>query len=145
MPWSDIFWKMFARLQEFRCTCCDKKFIGAEINHCSTHPQKPRFMYGAREGVYPCCDSKAIRYQCGLKTGGCTAVKHKIKAGSPRKTVATRAKNFELLIEHFKVACQPFYFDCEDIFTGKIERKCNEVDGIEEDKALLHMVNLFIK
>jgi hypothetical protein len=37
IAWNDIFWKMFARLQEFRCTHCDKKFIGAEINHCSYH------------------------------------------------------------------------------------------------------------
>lgn len=48
-------------------------------------------------------------------------------------------------MEHFKIACQPFYFDREDIFTGKIERKCNEEDGIEQDKALLHMVSLYIK
>jgi hypothetical protein len=81
--------------------------------------------------VYSCCDSKAIRYQCGLKTEGCTAAKHKIKTGSPRKSVATRGKNFEMLMEHFKIACQPFYFDREDIFTGKIERKCNEEDGID--------------
>lgn len=145
MPWQDIFWKMFARLQEFRCTCCDKKFIGAEINHCSSHPIDPKFMYGAVEGVYPCCQSKAIRYQCGLKTTGCTAVKHKIKVGSPRKTVATRGKNFELLMDHFKVACQPFYFDKEDIYTRKVERKCDESDGIDQDKALLNMVQLFIK
>lgn len=71
----------------------------------------PKFMYGATEGVYPCCQSKAQRFQCGLKQGGCTAVNHKIKAGSPRKTVATRAKNFELLMEHFTVACQPYQFE----------------------------------
>jgi hypothetical protein len=97
-------------------------------------------MYGSVSGVYPCCQSKAIRYQCGLKGGGCTAVKHKIKVGSPRKTVATRGKNFELLMDHFKVACQPFYFDKEDIYTGKIERKCDETDDIDQDKALLNMV-----
>ena len=80
-----------------------------------------------------------------MKSGGCTAVKHKIKVGSPRKTVATRGKNFELLMDHFKVACQPFYFDKEDPFTGKMERKCDESDGIDQDKALLNMVQLFIK
>ena len=45
IPWKDIFWKMFARLQEFRCCHCDKKFIGAEINHCSMHTEKPKFYY----------------------------------------------------------------------------------------------------
>ena len=48
-------------------------------------------------------------------------------------------------MDHFKVACQPFYFDKEDPFTGKMERKCDESDGIDQDKALLNMVQLFIK
>ena len=45
IPWKDIFWKMFARLQEFRCTVCNKKFVGAEINHCNSHPCPPKFCY----------------------------------------------------------------------------------------------------
>jgi hypothetical protein len=102
-------------------------------------------MYGSKEGVYPCCDSKALRFTTGIKKGGCTAVNHKIKASSPRKTVATRGKNFELLMEHFKVACQPFYFEKEDVYTGRIEVKCKDSDEIDESKSLLHMVSLFIK
>lgn len=43
--WQDIFWKMFARLQEFKCTSCDKKFVGSEINQCSKHPREPTFMF----------------------------------------------------------------------------------------------------
>jgi len=45
ISWGDIFWKMFARLQEFRCTHCDKKFIGAEINHCNYHPEQASFLF----------------------------------------------------------------------------------------------------
>lgn len=105
----------------------------------------PKFMYGSTEGAYPCCNSKAIRYNCGLSSKGCTAVKHKIKTGSPRKTVATRGKNFELLMDHFKVACQPFYFDRECPLMKTVERKWDETDGIDKDKALLHMVQLFIE
>lgn len=44
---------------------------------------------------------------------------HRIKCGSPRKTVANRAKNFELLMEHFKIACEPFYFNHEHFLTGE--------------------------
>lgn len=91
---------MFARLQEFRCNHCDKKFIGAEINHCSMHTEKPKFYYQENSGTYPCCKSKATRFQSGVDTNGCTSQKHRIKTGSPRKTVANRAKNFELLLEH---------------------------------------------
>ena len=106
---------------------------------------KAKFMFGATEGEYPCCKSKATRFQCTLKAGGCTALRHKIKAGSPRKTVATRAKNFELLQEHFSEACEPFVFNHIDVFTGHVSRKVKCEDGIDEEKSLLHMVQMFIK
>ena len=109
---------MFARLQEFRCTYCDKKFIGAEINHCSLHPKKPIFDCLSNDGKFPCCNSKAIRFEASVRSSGCTSQNHRIKVGSPRKTVANRAKNFELLMEHFKIACEPFYFEKEDAYTG---------------------------
>ena len=65
--------------------------------------------------------------------------------GSPRKTVANRAKNFELLMEHFAVACEPFYFHKEDIFSGNVEIKVKTADMIDEDKSLLNLVKQFIK
>jgi len=74
-------------------------------------------------GIHSCCNSKAIRFEANSKKSGCTSQNHRIKTGSPRKTVAHRAKNFEMLMEHFKVACEPFYFEKEDILTGKIEIK----------------------
>ena len=79
---------MFARLQEFRCTHCDKKFLGAEINHCSYHPSKVTFNYQMNEARYPCCNSRASRFNTHLPDKGCTSQNHRIKAGSPRKTVA---------------------------------------------------------
>jgi hypothetical protein len=48
---------------------------------------------------------------------------HKIKTGSPRKTVKSRAQNFELLMDHYKIVCEPYYYENEDPRTGKIERK----------------------
>jgi hypothetical protein len=59
--------------------------------------------------------------------------------------VATRARNFELLMEHFKIACEPFYFEKEDPYTGAVERKPTYSDMIDEDKALLNLVAQYVK
>ena len=104
------------------------------------HPQASKFIYQANEGSHQCCNSKATRFQCGLQEKGCTSQKHRIKVGSPRKTVANRARNFELLMEHFKVACEPYYFEKEDPLTGATECKPTYSDMIDEDKALLNLV-----
>jgi len=48
-------------------------------------------------------------------------------------------------MEHFKVACEPFYFWKEDRLTGEKERKMRLSDMIEEDKSLLNLVSQFIK
>ena len=109
------------------------------------HPMASKFIYQSNEGHYTCCQSKAIRFQTGLQISGCTSQNHRIKTGSPRKTVVNRAKNFELLMEHFRVACEPYKFVKEDPGTGEIESKVKYSDMIDEDKALLHLVDLFVK
>jgi len=43
-------------------------------------------------------------------------------------------------MEHFKVACEPYYFEKEDPLTGATERKPTYSDMIDEDKALLNLV-----
>ena len=48
-------------------------------------------------------------------------------------------------MEHFKTACEPFYFEKEDPLTGKVERKPTYSDMIDEDKALLNLVALYVK
>ena len=65
---------------------------------------------------------------------------HRIKVGSPRKTVANRARNFELLMEHFKIACEPFYFEKTNYSTGETEIKIKYSDMIDEDTSLLNLV-----
>jgi hypothetical protein len=59
--------------------------------------------------------------------------------------VAQRAKNFELLMEHFKTACEPFYYDKEDPLTGEVVTKPKYSDMIDEDKSLLNLVASFVK
>ena len=50
-----------------------------------------------------------------------------------------------MLIEHLKVACEPFYFDKEDPTTGQVERKTKYCDMIDEDKSLLNLVLAYVK
>jgi hypothetical protein len=71
---------------------------------------------------------------------GCDSKRHRIKVGSPRKTVANRAKNFDLLTEHFKVACEPYYFQNENPDTGEITSTAVFSDQIDKEKALLNLV-----
>lgn len=59
--------------------------------------------------------------------------------------MASRAKNYELLIEHFKVACEPYYYERENYSTGEMETKIKYSDMIDEDKSLLNLVLAYIK
>jgi len=36
----------------FHCVVCDQRFVGAELNHCSFHPEKARFSFGSNVGEY---------------------------------------------------------------------------------------------
>ena len=48
-------------------------------------------------------------------------------------------------MEHFKVACEPFYYDKEDALTGEVVTKPKYADMIDEDKSLLNLVAQFVK
>lgn len=52
LSWRDIYWRIWARLMEFDCVSCESKFVGAELAHCSYHPQNPRFNAGSNVGRY---------------------------------------------------------------------------------------------
>lgn len=71
---------------------------------------------------------------------GCAATKHQIKVGSPRKTVVQRAKNFEMLNEHMKIACEPYYYVKVNIINNQPEVRPIYSDGIDEHKSLLNLV-----
>lgn len=59
--------------------------------------------------------------------------------------MAQRAKNYELIMEHFKVACEPFYYSKEDKETGEVVVKPKYSDMIDEDRSLLNLVAQFVK
>jgi hypothetical protein len=43
-------------------------------------------------------------------------------------------------MEHFKVACEPFYYSKEDKETGEVVTKPKYSDMIDEDRSLLNLV-----
>lgn len=73
---------------QFDCISCERKFVGAEIEHCSFHPLKPKFAYGLNDGMqvlfslilrFPCCDTKAVRFNTAINEQGCSAKFHEVK------------------------------------------------------------------
>ena len=50
-----------------------------------------------------------------------------------------------MLLEHFKIACEPFAFERESIFSGDVERRVQHSDGIDEEKSLLSLVAQFVR
>jgi hypothetical protein len=55
ISWHEIYWKVWACLQSFKCSWCKKRFPGNELRKCHYHPDKPSFEAGSNYGKYPCC------------------------------------------------------------------------------------------
>jgi hypothetical protein len=45
-----------------------------------------------------------------------------------------------MLIEHFKIACEPYTFERKNALTGEIEIKTKLLDQIDPEKSLLNLV-----
>lgn len=48
-------------------------------------------------------------------------------------------------MEHFKVACEPFYYSKYDQEKKEVVTKPKYADMIDEDRSLLNLVNQFVK
>ena len=48
-------------------------------------------------------------------------------------------------MEHFKTACEPYYYEHINPYTGKKTIKQKYSDMIQEDKSLLNLVAAFVK
>jgi hypothetical protein len=76
--WKDLYWKIWGRLVSFNCNRCERHFISAEVNFCSFHTEKAKFFPSSNEGVFPCCDAPAIRFDTSVSDIGCSAIPHAI-------------------------------------------------------------------
>lgn len=101
LTWREIYWKIWARLIPFNCAVCGLKFVGAELGHCSYHPEEPKFSHGSNIGFYQCCQQRAIRFDTSIKKKGCCGRNH-----VPRDKL--HSKEYELLTKNFSIIEEPF-------------------------------------
>ena len=51
LSWREIYWKIWSRLMDYKCSICDNMFIASYYSHCSFHPKLPSFLYGQNTGM----------------------------------------------------------------------------------------------
>jgi len=54
VSWRRIFWKVWGRLKSDECVTCAENFTFAEIDHCTYHPEPPKFSFGSNIGTFEC-------------------------------------------------------------------------------------------
>lgn len=52
VSWRRIFWKVWGRLNADECVVCNQMFTFAEIDHCTYHPEPPKFTFGSNIGSF---------------------------------------------------------------------------------------------
>ena len=77
VSWRRIFWKIWGRLKDDECLTCGDRFVFSDIDHCTYHPEPPRFTYGSNVGTYDCCGSEAIRFGTKIENDGCRSKSHR--------------------------------------------------------------------
>jgi len=102
LTWREIYWKLWGRLVSFNCVSCGSEFVGAELGHCSYHPQEPRFPHGRNTGYYQCCEQKAVRFDTSIQKKGCSARNH------VPKNDQLHSREYDLLIKKFSILEEPF-------------------------------------
>jgi len=73
----DLFWRIWSLTHFLNCSECGLPFPLAEMEHCTYHPQQPKFGDGDGCGIYPCCGQPAVRFDlsAGIRRG-CRAKRH---------------------------------------------------------------------
>lgn len=132
LPWREIYWRIWARVHMFRCSVCHQYFCGAELGHCSYHPEKPVWNVPPRAhaGVYPCCQQPALRFGASIRKTGCHACDHVFDVWSQASTsdgAAHDAAVFEKLLRHKATACVSFEDREKDLLPDTGE--CDDKDG----------------
>jgi hypothetical protein len=79
VSWRRIFWKVWARLIFDECTQWGLKFVLAESDHWTYHPEKPQFLYGCNNGTYPWWEAEAVRFNTNSNHSGCRFQPHLFK------------------------------------------------------------------
>ncbi|CAG9324974.1 unnamed protein product [Blepharisma stoltei] len=139
LSWREIYWKIWARLVSFNCMVCGLKFIGAELGHCSFHPDVPRFSNNSNIGFYQCCQQKAIRFDTSIKKKGCCGRNHVPRQDQIHsKEYEILMKNFSLLEEPFEIKSdRPSLYKLIQQFVSKADNQdCESEDDLDEDERI---------
>lgn len=70
VSWRRIFWKIWGRLHSDEWVVWGKRFIYAEIDHCTYHPSPPKFTFGSNNGTFECWGAEAIRFSTSIENKG---------------------------------------------------------------------------
>ncbi|EKX42245.1 hypothetical protein GUITHDRAFT_141441 [Guillardia theta CCMP2712] len=142
LSWREIYWKIWGMIATMRCKVCGNYFTASELEHCAFCPQQPLFRPGQNMGMYPCCNTPAIRFDTSNFTKtrrGCCAKSHVIDEEN-----AEDASTLTQLMKRHALVCVPF----EDANKENLVFSSDDEDGgeedIQEDEALSGTCDLAI-
>jgi hypothetical protein len=101
VSWRRIFWKVWSRLISDECTEWGQKFVLAESDHCTYHPEKPKFLYGWNNGTYSCCEAEAVRFNTNSNNSGCKYRSHTFKA------LKADSLEYIFMTKHYEILKEP--------------------------------------
>jgi len=132
VSWRRIFWKVWGRLNndEWKEWC--QKFVYAEKDHCTYHPNQPQFVYGSNTGSYPCWEADAVRFTTGVNTGGCKNKSHIFTDLKPDSL------NYLFLNKHYELLKEPVQSDLP--VQSIKEEELNEELWTEDSKAIIPVI-----
>ena len=88
LSWKEIFWRLWAIINDDVCKVCGRHFVIAEIGHCCYHESLPRFEAGSSVGIFPCCSVEVQRFEGGtVRQSGCCARSHILSDVSQKEMV----------------------------------------------------------
>ena len=98
--WKEIFWRIWALVNDDICKVCGRHFVIAEIGHCCFHLSLPTFKSGNAIGVFPCCDSVVQRFEGGtVRPGGCYTRDHTVSLSKSEDFIkSVIARHADILI-----------------------------------------------
>jgi hypothetical protein len=141
LSWREIYWKVWGIIATLRCTVCKKNFPAAEMGHCAYCSTAPVFRPGQNHGVYPCCNSTALRFDSSGLQGmrrGCRATEHQVDTSSsadPDSEVI-----LAMATQRIAMVCTPFK-DNRDGIADMLDEGGSEEDDAHEDEAGMRAEN----
>lgn len=110
LSWRAIYWRLWGRVQTLHCSTCQQYFCGAELEHCSYHPEAPNWHEApnVHTGVFPCCKQSAVRFGTTVDVSGCCAREHVPSGSSPHADAGAAASILEKLQRRRSLVVVPF-------------------------------------